>query len=222
MKIAVIGALGQLGMDICNILNLKGINLLKYDIDDLDISVKDSVHRIISENKPEIVINTAAFHNVPKCEDEPIRAFEVNALGSKYLAELSNEFNYYLIHISTDYVFDGLKKQPYIELDRPVPLNVYANTKLSGEQFIESIAQRYLIMRTSGIYGKNPCRAKGGVNFVELMLKFAKEKDEIRVVDDEILTPTSTIEVSRQIAEVVKKQPIGLSHATAEGYCSWY
>lgn len=222
MKIVVIGALGQLGMDVCQILQKDSIDPVKLDIGDLDISIMDSTKNLLMNIKPDIVVNTAAFHNVPKCEDEPKRAFEVNGLGSKNLAELSNDLDFYLVHISTDYVFDGKKEKPYIESDRPVPLNVYANTKLSGELFIESIAKRYIIMRTSGIYGKNPCRAKGGVNFVDLMLKFAIEKDEIRVVDDEILTPTSTVEVARQIAKVVKKQPIGLAHATAEGFCSWF
>jgi dTDP-4-dehydrorhamnose reductase len=222
MKIAVIGALGQLGTDISELFEKNGDDVIRLDVDEVDISDSENLGKCFTGINPEMVVNTAAFHHVEKCENDPITAFKVNAIGSRNLALLSREKNFYLVHISTDYVFDGILKQPYIESDRPVPLNVYGNTKLSGEHFIESIAEKYLILRTSGLYGKNPCRAKGGLNFVQLMLKLAGEGKDLRVVDSEILTPTSTIEVARQILKLSRNQIYGLAHATAEGQCSWY
>jgi dTDP-4-dehydrorhamnose reductase len=170
-----------------------------------------------------MVINTAAFHDVEKCENEPVKAFEVNALGARNLAEVCNDVNAALMHISTDYVFDGKKRAPYVETDKPMPLNVYANTKLSGEHFVEAIAKKFYILRVSGIYGKNPCLGKGGMNFVELMLKLSKSRPEVRVVDNEFLTPTSTVEIARQIIKMIDSNAeYGLYHTTAGGSCSWY
>jgi len=169
-----------------------------------------------------VIINTAAMHNLDTCEQEPVRSFQVNAVGALNLARLSNEMDAMLIHISTDYVFDGKAEHPYLETDLPRPINVYGNTKLSGEHFIQSTAHKYAIVRVSGLYGKNPCRAKGGLNFVQLMLKLAKERDEVRVVDDEVLTPTSTKEVAAQVVCIVNSGATGLFHATCQGQCSWH
>ena len=160
------------------------------------------------------------MHNVEKCEHDPALSFLVNGIGARNLAIVSNETGSVLIHISTDYVFDGKKAAPYTETDCPCPLNVYGNTKVSGEQFVQSIAKKYFVIRTSGVYGHNPCRAKGGLNFVELMLKLAKERPEIKVVDDEVLTPTSAKEISRAIIRAPGSVSYGLYHATAEGSCS--
>jgi len=222
MKVAVIGANGQLGHDSIQEIEISGLTAIPLVHADIEITDKPSVLNALETAQADIVINTAAFHNVEKCETEPENAFLGNAWGAKNLAEASNELGFYLIHISTDYVFDGSKKAPYLESDLPLPLNVYANTKLSGEHFIQSIAKKYIILRTCGLYGTEKCRAKGGVNFTELMLKLAAERDELRVVDDEILTPTSTREVARQMVALFEKQPVGLAHATAEGECSWY
>jgi dTDP-4-dehydrorhamnose reductase len=222
MKAVVIGALGQLGMDVSEIFEKNGHDVIRLDIDDVDISNIDSLVPVLGNIKTDILINTAAFHNVEKCESDPYTAFNVNAIGAKNLAMLSNDLNFYLIHISTDYVFDGKKQQPYIETDRPVPLNVYANTKLSGELFIEAIAKNALVLRSSGLYGENPCRAKGGMNFAQLMLKLAGEGKTIKVVDNEVLTPTYTVEIARQILKLSNNRITGICHGTAEGACSWY
>jgi dTDP-4-dehydrorhamnose reductase len=222
MKIAIIGALGQLGTDVSEQCRKAGYQVIDLDVDDVDITNFDQLSQVLVTHKPDVVVNTAAFHHVEKCETEPDIAFRVNALGSRNLALLSLSMDFYLIHISTDYVFDGNSDKPYIESDMPKPLNVYANTKLSGEHFIQALAKKYLVMRTSGLYGKSPCRAKGGMNFVKLMLKLASEGKTIRVVDDEILTPTFTLEVARQIVNLISKPVYGLCHATAEGNCSWY
>jgi dTDP-4-dehydrorhamnose reductase len=126
------------------------------------------------------------------------------------------------MHVSTDYVFDGSKDSPYEESDAPNPLNVYGNTKLSGEYFVRSTLEKHFVVRTSAIYGRSPCRAKGGLNFIELMLKLARERDEVRVVDSEFITPTSTAELARQMVALSRSDFYGLYHATAEGSCSWY
>jgi len=222
MKVAIIGANGQLGSDICREFSKTNHKIIELLQDDIEVSSLQSVSKVMDAVRPDILINTAAYHQVDKCQENPVRAFEVNAIGARNLAILALKHNIYLIHISTDYVFDGLKKKPYIETDRPVPLNVYGNSKLSGELFIESIASRYVILRTCGLYGKNPCIDKGGLNFVDLMQKLAKERTEVRVVDHEVLTPTSTVELARQIVKISDSDLHGICHATAEGYCSWY
>jgi dTDP-4-dehydrorhamnose reductase len=168
------------------------------------------------------VINTAAMHQVESCESEPDQAFAINALGPRNLALAARDVSTALMHVSTDYVFDGNKACPYDEGDLPRPLSVYGNTKLAGEYFVRSILDRHFVLRTSALYGKSPCRAKGGLNFVQLMLKLAKERDEVRVVDSEVVTPTSTSELARQMVVLSRCEAYGLYHATAEGSCSWF
>lgn len=222
MKVAVIGGSGQLGTDIIREFKLAGDDVSGINHCDVEIYDIDSIYSILKLIKPDLLVNTAAYHNVEKCEQNALRAYQVNSMGARNLATVCKELNIYLIHISTDYVFDGNQKLPYLETDLARPLNVYGNTKLSGEHYIQSIADKYVILRTSGLYGKSPCRAKGGLNFVQLMLKLAKERDEIRVVDDEILTPTNTRELARQIVKIKHPDVYGLAHATAECMCSWY
>ena len=162
------------------------------------------------------------MHNLDACEKEPGRAFEVNALGARNLGELSEDLKFTLVHISTDYVFSGDRNTPYVESDSTRPLNTYGISKLAGENYISAIAQRHFIVRVSGLYGTNPCRAKGGLNFVQLMLKLAIEKGQVRVVDDEILTPTFTEDVAYQLVSLLESHAHGSYHLTAEGQCSWY
>lgn len=219
MKIIVIGANGQLGSDLVS--SLKSGQLIPLTHADVEISDFDSVSKMFEKYKPQIVINTAAFHNVPECEKNDVRAFAVNGLGPKYLAQNCVAHNCMLLHISTDYVFDGKKNNPYLEDDIPNPLNVYGISKLTGEYYIKSIMEKYIIVRTSGLYGIHKCRAKGG-NFVDTMLKLSKEKEEIKVVCDEFLTPTYTLDLANQITELVKTDSYGLYHVTNEGFCSWY
>ena len=223
MKIAVIGADGQLGTDLCETLEKSHHAVNRLTIDHIDVSDIESVSRVLAGATPQLVINTAAFHDLEKCEDEPEKSFAVNALGARHVALVCNDMDAVLMHIGTDYVFDGKKRAPYIETDVPMPLNVYANSKLSGEHFVRAIAGKHYILRVSGIYGKAPCIGKKGMNFVKLMLKLSTERDEVRVVDNEILTPTSTAEISRQVVKIIDSNiPYGVYHATAEGSCSWY
>ncbi len=222
MKIAVIGANGQLGCDICSAFLADGHEVIPFNHDVMDITDLDRARAKLAEARPQVTINTAAMHNVEVCEAEPLKALKVNGLGARNLAILANELDFALFHISTDYVFDGRKKSPYIETDYPLPLNAYGNSKLCGENFVRSIALRHFVLRVSGLYGANPCRAKSGMNFVRLMLKLSRERDEVRVVDDEVLTPTFTEDIARQILALSKTSHYGLYHVTAQGSCSWH
>jgi dTDP-4-dehydrorhamnose reductase len=222
MRAAVIGANGQLGCDVCSAFSDSGCEVIPFNHNIVDIVDFDSIEKNLAQAKIQLVVNTAAMHNVDVCEREPAKAFAVNGIGARNLAVLSNELDFVLFHISTDYVFDGTKHTPYIETDCPKPLNVYGNTKLAGEYFIQTLATKYFILRVSGLYGTNPCRAKGGSNFVNLMLKLAKERDEVRVVDDEVLTPTFTEDIAKQMVSLREMKSYGLYHATAQGSCSWY
>ena len=222
MKVAVIGANGQLGCDVCTAFSSSGHQVVPLNHDTVDIADYESIDGPLKKAKADVIVNTAAMHNVDSCEGSPLKAFEVNALGARNLALIANELDSTLFYLSTDYVFDGSKMKPYVETDYPIPLNVYGNSKLAGELFIRTITKKYFIVRVSGLYGTNPCRAKGGNNFVKLMLKLCKERDEIRVVDDEVLTPTFTGDVARQIVAMTDMETYGLYHATAQGACSWY
>jgi dTDP-4-dehydrorhamnose reductase len=222
MKIAVIGADGQLGNDVVRAFVSNGDEVHTLTHSDIELSSVDSVSRCVQELRPQVLVNTAAMHHVEKCEREPGKAFTVNGLGARNLSLAACEIGAVLMHVSTDYVFDGAKGSPYEEQDAPRPLNVYGNTKLAGEYFVRSMVDKHFILRTSAIYGTNPCRAKGGLNFIELMLKVAKERDEVRVVDNEFITPTPTKELAQQMVALSGCDSYGLYHATAEGSCSWY
>jgi dTDP-4-dehydrorhamnose reductase len=222
MKIAVIGGNGQLGRDVSAAFSAEGYTVTSFTHEDLEISSLESVRTSFAALHPAIVVNTAAYHNVDKCEAEPGLAFAINGIGARNLAQVTAETGATLLHVSTDYVFDGKKNTPYVEDDMPAPLNVYGNTKLSGEFFVRSTNPRHFVVRASAIYGENPCRAKGGLNFVELMLKLSRERKELRVVDDEFVTPTPTTQIARQLVALSRSSDYGLYHATAEGRCSWY
>jgi dTDP-4-dehydrorhamnose reductase len=222
MKVVVIGANGQLGSDIYRAFQNNADNVFALNHNAFEVSDFETVHSVMHDLTPDLVINTAAMHNVEACEEDPAKAFLVNGIGARNLAQVSNDMGYTLMHVSTDYVFDGAKQAPYTEEDCPNPLNVYGNTKLSGELFVRTIAKKYFVLRVSGLYGMNPCRAKGGLNFVTLMLKLAKERNEVRVVDDEILTPTYTNDIAHQIVCLSQCTDYGLYHVTDQEGCSWH
>ena len=221
MKVGVIGANGQLGSDLVGSFLENGDSVIQLNHDKIELEKYESVEEVLFKAQPEIIVNTAAMHHLEKCEQNPVKSFMVNGIGLRNLALVSKKLNSILVHISTDYVFDGKKLEPYLESDPPAPLNVYGNTKLCGEYFVSSIMKDYFIIRTSGVYGNMPCRAKGH-NFVELMLKLAREKSEVRVVDNEILTPTYTVSLAKQIVKLTLSKHFGLFHATSKGQCSWY
>jgi dTDP-4-dehydrorhamnose reductase len=222
MNIAVIGSNGQLGSDVVRVLAHQGEDVYSLTHADIEVSSLESVADCLRSKRPEIVINTAAMHHVENCEQEPGKAYAVNAVGARNLATATRDLGAVLIHVSTDYVFDGKKDEPYVENDIPLPLNVYGNSKLAGEYFVRTLNSKHFVLRTSALYGKHPCRAKGGQNFVDLMLRLARERGRVRVVDSEFVSPTPTVDVARQIAALTRCDAYGLYHATAEGSCSWY
>ena len=222
MNVSVIGAEGQLGVDVVKAFTSNGDTVSSVSHADMELADKESVATRLTELRPDLIVNTAAMHHVDKCEQDPEMAFAVNGSGALNLALAAKRIGATLMHVSTDYVFDGSKASPYQESDVPRPLNVYGNTKLAGEYFVRATTDKHFVLRTSAIYGKNPCRAKGGLNFIELMLKLARERGEVKVVDDEIVSPTPTPEIARQMVVLSRSDRYGLYHAPAEGSCSWH
>lgn len=222
MKVAIIGANGQLGTDLVAAFSGSGDAVRGLTHEDIEISNLDSVSRALEQLRPDLVVNTAAMHHVENCEREPEKALAINAIGARNLALASRSIDGVLMHLSTDYVFDGGKREPYVEGDHPRPLNAYGISKVAGEHFVRATTEKHFVVRTSGLYGKSPCRAKGGLNFIELMLKLARERGEVRVVDSEFVTPTSTAELAQQLIRLSRSDCYGLYHATAEGSCSWF
>lgn len=217
-RVVVLGAPGQLGSDCVDAFAADDVVGLGHD--DLDIADAAAVRATLERLRPDVVVNTAAFHNVPRCETTPEAAFAVNATAAWHLARTCTALGARLVHVSTDYVFDGAKRAPYVETDAPAPLNVYGISKLAGEHAVLA-GGAHQVVRSSGLYGLRPCRAKGG-NFVDTMFRVAAEKPEVRVVDDEVLTPTFTADLAAQIRVLALEGPPGLYHATAAGACSWY
>jgi len=225
MRVLIVGALGQLGTDLCR--EFADTELCTADLDggdhQLDIRNFAQVRRLIlGAVKPELVFNCAAAHNVPRCERDLGLAFAVNAAGARHLAVACKTVKARLVHVSTDYVFGHGATRPLLETDLPAPLNVYAASKLAGEHLVAAECPDHLIIRTAAIYGTAPCRAKGGRNFVEMMLHLAATRPEVKVVTDEITTPTYTAALARQMRLLAEKGVPGLYHATCQGACSWY
>lgn len=222
MKVAIIGASGQLGSDLCR--ELASVDLVPLTHSDIEMTDMNLVGQALEKHQPDVVINTAAFHRVDDCESEPDRAFQVNALGVRNVAVVAQELGARLVYLSTDYVFGGENEPrsvPYTEFDTPVPLSVYGKSKLAGELFVQHLCSKHFIVRTSGLFGVAGSSGKGG-NFVETMLRLAKERDELKVVNDQVFSPTYTRDLSKKIAQLITTQYYGISHITNEGSCSWY
>ncbi len=222
MKIVVTGANGQLGTDLCKV--FAPFELVPLTHNDVEVTDMDSVKRAFGGHQPDVVINTAAFVRVDDCETEQDKAFLTNALGARNVAVASRELGAKLVHISTDYVFGGETESravPYTEFDAPVPLSVYGRSKLAGEDFVRHLCRRYFIIRVSGLFGIAGASGKGG-NFVETMLKLAKERDELRVVTDQVFSPTYTKDLAGKIAHLITTEYYGVFHITNKGWCSWY
>ena len=219
MKIALLGANGQLGYDLKR--TLGGHRLTALTRSDFDVTDRESMSDHLSRSSPDAIINTTAFHQVDVCESEAGDAFRVNALAVFDLSEIANRLGATLVHISTDYVFDGEAVEPYTELSSPRPISVYANSKLAGEYFVRSVAQKHILIRTCGLYGVAGSAGKGG-NFVETMLRKAKAGEEIRVVSDQVVTPTPTADLAKQMQILLEADHFGLFHCSSEGSCSWY
>jgi dTDP-4-dehydrorhamnose reductase len=221
MKVVIIGANGQLGVDLSQVLAAQNWSVVPFTHRDLDVSISNQVDGVLGSTHADVVINTAAFHKVEQCEKEPAPSFAVNAIGPRNLALACQRNNAVLVHFSTDYVFDGNHREPYTESDLPDPLNVYGVSKLAGEGMVALTWERSFVVRTCGLYGVAGSSGKGG-NFVETMLRKAADKNPIRVVDDQVLTPTFTGDLAHAISQLVRTKDYGLYHVSAEGQCSWY
>ena len=223
MRIALIGARGQLGTALQS--TLTG-DVVPLDRTRIDIGDPESVTSCLSEIEPDVVINAAAYNFVDRAETDTDDAHRVNTLGPKLLAEYCESHGAAIVHVSTDYVFSGVtgnaketRCTPYTERDSPDPLSVYGASKLAGEQQVRSICPRHFVLRTCGLYGTATTPGKG--NFVKTMLRLANERDEIRVVDDQRCTPTSTADLAEWIANLLRTDAYGLYHATNSGDCTW-
>ncbi len=222
MNIALIGADGQLGTDIYRYFTGKGLKVSPLTEKEIDVCDEKICSNALLQMKPDIIINTAAFHQVDLCEDEVEKAFAVNVKGVRNLAEICLKTGSILMHFSTDFVFGGYEKNsPYTEEDCPAPVSVYGISKLAGEYVVKYMLERYYICRLCGLYGHAGSLGKG-YNFVELMIRLANEGKDIKVVDDQVLTPTSTEDVTRKLYELIKTDSFGLYHLTNTGECSWY
>lgn len=221
MKVLLIGATGQLGTDLMSVL-APLVELHSVGHADLEITDPVSVEQVLVEHAPDLVINTAAYNRVDDCEDQPDLALRINAVGPQILARACQQRGAALLHTSTDYVFSGESNSPWDEYDCPRPVSMYGISKLAGELAVQAACPRSYIVRVSGLFGLRGSRAKGG-NFVETMLRLQRERRPIRVVDDQILAPTYTLDLARKMAEFIQVgAPFGVYHMTAAGSCSWY
>ena len=217
MKILITGYKGMLGHDLVEKIEEENQHeLILTDLEQLDITNLNKVRELFVKEKPETIINVAAYTDVDGCETNRELAYNVNAIGPKNLAIASNEIGAKLLHISTDYVFPGNNKKPYTEEDKTGPQSYYGETKLKAEEFIGEEMDSYFIVRTAWLYGIN------GNNFVKTMLNLAKNNPEITVVNDQRGSPTFTVDLSEAIVELVKTDKYGIYHVTNDGECSWY
>jgi dTDP-4-dehydrorhamnose reductase len=219
MKIALLGANGQLGQDLQAA--LRGHDVVPLTRNEADVTNFGRTRRVLTDLSPNVILNTTAYHRVDDCEDQPELAFQVNALAVLNLVRIANDLNAVLLHLSTDYVFDGNSREPYTETSPPAPLSVYATSKLSGELLVRAAARKYFLVRTCGLYGVAGSHGKGG-NFVETMIAKAKRHESIRVVNDQMVTPTYTADLAHQIARILPTTSYGLYHMTNEGCCTWF
>ncbi|PAB59140.1 dTDP-4-dehydrorhamnose reductase [Anaeromicrobium sediminis] len=215
MKILISGANGQLGTELKNQLNDRKMTYVALNKDELDITNFNEVKSIILKENPQVVINCAAYTNVDGCEENEIDAFKVNGIGAQNMAIATNKIKCKIVHISTDYVFDGQANIPYREYDRVNPQSIYGESKFLGEKLVEKFNPKHFIIRTAWLYGD-------GNNFVKTMLNLASYKDELNIVDDQLGTPTSTVDLTRGIINLMETEHYGIFHGTCEGSCSWY
>jgi dTDP-4-dehydrorhamnose reductase len=216
MKVLVTGAQGQLGQDIVNQCTIRGIECTATNSKTLDITDQKSVDLMVKKQNPDIIFNCAAYNAVDRAEEDWRKAFSVNGLGVKHLALAANECRSVLVHYSTDYVFDGNNNRPYTVVDTPHPISRYGESKLFGENIVRDLCHRYFLVRVSWLFGK------GNTNFVSKVLDWSREKTEITVVDDQISSPTYTVDLAKATLDLVSTQSFGLYHITNPGACPRY
>jgi dTDP-4-dehydrorhamnose reductase len=216
MKIVVTGVKGQLGNDVVKELNSRGYqDIIGIDIEDLDITNQEQVVQFFTDNNPDVIIHCAAYTAVDKAEDNITTCMNVNVNGTKYLVEQAMKYDCKLIYISTDYVFDGEKNGQYMVNDSQNPQSVYGESKYLGE--LETLKHyKHFIVRISWVFGKN------GLNFVKTMLRLAKDKKFLNIINDQFGSPTYTHDLSKLIVDLIKSDKYGIYHGTNEGICTWY
>ncbi len=215
--IIVTGAKGQLGSDVCSILKRRNILHLGIDIDDLDITDSKAVEKFFDEKDFDTIIHCAAYTAVDKAEDEKDLCFKVNSTGTANLAKICGKKNKLMIYISTDYVFDGSGNSLRATTETPAPVNVYGESKHQGEKAVaEFCSDKHFIVRTSWVFGEQ------NRNFIATMLRLAKTRDSLSVVNDQIGSPTYSYHLAELLVELTGNKNYGTLHATNEGYCSWY
>jgi len=212
--ILVTGAKGMLGTDLCAELSAQH-QVTGVDLGDFDLGHKEAVEAIADLN-PQLVVHCAAMTNVDACETDPDRAYLVNGLGTRHAALACSKLDIPLLYISTDFVFDGTKREPYYEWDSPNPLGHYGRSKLAGETEVRSLLNKYYIVRTSWLYGPN------GKNFVSSILKKAREEGTVKVVDDQTGSPTYTRDLCNALSLLVQSNLYGVYHLSNSGSCSWH
>jgi dTDP-4-dehydrorhamnose reductase len=215
VRVLVTGANGQLGRELKELLPGEGHEVVALGRKELDISDARAVERALEEHAPGLVVNAAAYTDVDGCETERDLAYKVNALGPRNLAQSCERRGCEILHVSTNYVFDGTRDEPYEPFDSPNPLSVYGATKLAGEEYVKHLSTRWYVVRSAGVYGE-------GNNFVRTMLRVGRERDSLKVKDDEYIAPTYARDLAGGIAEVIGSGLYGLYHVTNSGSCSWY
>ncbi|REK55521.1 MAG: dTDP-4-dehydrorhamnose reductase [Thermobacillus sp.] len=216
MKILVTGANGQLGRELAWLQAPQNMEIIGFGRGEMDITNLAQCRSVIRAHRPDAVIHCAAYTKVDQAESEPDEAYRVNAYGTRNTALAAEEIGAKFVYVSTDYVFDGRADKPYREYDRTDPQTVYGRSKLAGEQLVQSLSSRYFIVRTSWVYGKY------GANFVKTMLKLAEDRDRLKVVHDQVGSPTYTLDLARFLLDLVKTDYYGIYHASNSGTCSWY
>ena len=212
----ITGANGQLGQELIVQLKNTPYKIFAFTKNQLDISIEEEVHQVVSEIEPDVIINAAAYTKVDLAESDEVLAYKINGAGQRNLAVAAQKVGAKICYISTDYVFDGSGTQPYKEYDNCNPLGVYGKSKYVGEQLTQSLNTKYFIVRTSWVYGEY------GSNFVKTMLKLAEDRDEIGVVHDQIGSPTYTVDLAEFIIKLVRTERYGIYHCTNSGTCSWF
>ncbi|MDO7788556.1 dTDP-4-dehydrorhamnose reductase [Desulforamulus aquiferis] len=216
MRILITGAGGMLGKDVLEVLSQRGCETLPRYKNDLDITELKQVYQCVENAKPDLIVNCAAYTNVDKAESERELALKINGLGVRNLALACQSTQIPLMHISTDYIFDGQKEEPYNIFDQPSPVNTYGWSKKVGEYYLTSLLSKFYLVRTSWLFGT------GGGNFIETIIKLGQRQEELKVVDDQLGCPTFTKDLARTMADLIETGYYGTYHVTNQGKASWY
>ena len=215
-NILVTGSTGQLGSDVVKELLKRGYSTLSPNRSEFNLCSEDSIRNYILNSNCEAIVHCAAYTQVDKAEDEKDLCIKINATATKHIVKCAKILDIPMIYISTDYVFDGTKDGKYTENDETNPINIYGESKLAGEKYVQEILDKYYIVRTSWVFNIN------GKNFIETMLRLSKTNNQLSIVNDQIGSPTYTKDLSRLLVDMLETSKYGLYHATNEGYCSWY